>query len=327
MNLAVSVRGLAKSFGEVSALRGVDLDLPTGSLFGLCGPDGAGKTTWISLLATLRDPDAGEASVLGKSLPAEALALRPQLGYMPQRFSLYGDLTVNENLEFFSGLFGLRGHRKAERIATLLAFSGLGEFRKRLARDLSGGMKQKLALSCILLHEPPLLLLDEPTVGVDPVARREFWRMLRQLRDAGHTLLVSTPYMDEAGFCDRLAFLHEGRILAQGTPEELRQGYPHRLYRLTAGERPSSGTANASEPPSLKPLRYPVDRQPPDPCALLYAFGASLHAAVPADRDRGAAPLAEALEPHFPAAAPLQAEPVEPGLEDVLLSLLLDARP
>src|SRR5690606_26207447 len=234
MEDAIVIEGLAKDHAGEKALRGLDLRVPEACLFGLIGADGAGKSTMMNILATLSDPDAGRVRLLGKDLAAAYPSLRADIGYMPQRFSLYQDLSVAENLDFFADIFGLGGDAKKNRIAHLLAFAGLEAFRKRRAGLLSGGMKQKLALACTLVHHPKLLLLDEPTVGVDPVARREFWILLKSLRDSGITLVVSTPYMDEAALCDALALLRDGSILAQGPPSRFLAAYPYRLYRVEA---------------------------------------------------------------------------------------------
>src|SRR4051812_36299229 len=202
MDPAVSIRGLSKDHAGERALRGLSLDVPDPSLFGIIGADGAGKSTLMNILATLADPDSGTARILGRDLAEEFPSIRSDIGYMPQRFSLYQDLSVLENLDFFADIFGIAGQAKRDRMRELLAFAGLAEFTGRRAGQLSGGMKQKLALACTLVHRPRLLLLDEPTVGVDPVARRDFWTMLKALRRDGVTLMVSTPYMDEAALCD-----------------------------------------------------------------------------------------------------------------------------
>jgi ABC-2 type transport system ATP-binding protein len=218
---AVSIRALSKDHAGERALRGLSLEVPDPCLFGIIGADGAGKSTLMNILATLSDPDSGDARILGSDLAQEFRAIRSEIGYMPQRFSLYQDLSVLENLDFFADIFGIGGGAKRDRMRELLAFAGLAPFTGRRAGQLSGGMKQKLALACTLIHRPRLLLLDEPTVGVDPVARRDFWSMLKALRKEGVSLMVSTPYMDEAALCDAVMLLHEGSILAQGSPAGL----------------------------------------------------------------------------------------------------------
>jgi ABC-2 type transport system ATP-binding protein len=229
VNPAIAARGLTRTFALPGnppppprvAVDALTFAVAPGEVFGLLGPDGAGKTTTLRLLTGLIDPSSGEAEVAGAPLPRLEEA-RERIGYMSQRFGLYEDLTVDENLRFFGDLMGVTGAVFAERRARLLAFSGMTPFGGRLAGDLSGGMKQKLGLSCALLHTPEVLFLDEPTNGVDPVSRRDFWRILAELRGQGVTILVSTSYLDEAERCDRLGFLHRGRLLAQGTPGEVR---------------------------------------------------------------------------------------------------------
>jgi ABC-type multidrug transport system ATPase subunit len=259
MSNAIEIMGLAKDHAGEKALRGLDLVVPDPCLFGIIGADGAGKSTLMNILATLTDQDSGHVTMLNFDLARHFPSIRARIGYMPQRFSLYQDLSVLENLDFFADIFGIHGKEKIARMDHLLEFAGLGPFRKRRAGFLSGGMKQKLALACTLIHEPNLLLLDEPTVGVDPVARRDFWVMLKSLRARGITMLVSTPYMDEAALCDQIILLHEGAILAQGTPAKLLTDYPYRLYRIEAGE-PIPGAAHSA---GRTTLTYPGDQAPP----------------------------------------------------------------
>lgn len=223
---------LRKSYGPTPALQGLSLTVPAGQICGLIGPDGAGKTTAMRIVCGLLRPDSGHATVLGHDCTRESPAIKPHLGYMPQRFSLYPDLTVAENLRFFADMFGVGGAERTTREAELMAFSQLGSFRDRRAGHLSGGMKQKLALSCTLIHTPDVLILDEPTTGVDPVSRREFWRILRELAGRGLALLVSTPYMDEAGLCDMVILMHAGQAIARGTPAEVALSFPRRLLEV-----------------------------------------------------------------------------------------------
>jgi ABC-2 type transport system ATP-binding protein len=223
---AVDVKGLSKSFGKGSerreALKHVSLQIPVGSMTALIGPDGAGKTTLLRLLAGILTPQAGEIHVLGHRLPQDALALQSKIGYMPQHFGLYEDLTVEENLTLFADLHGIPHAEREGRFADLLTMTALGPFRKRLAGQLSGGMKQKLGLACTLVHPPQLLLLDEASVGVDPISRRELWSIIRrQVEEQKVTVLLSTAYMDEAERCDHVLLLHEGEVLAQGGPAQL----------------------------------------------------------------------------------------------------------
>ena len=242
---AVVVRNLSKSFGKGAAsrdaLKNVSLQLPVGSMTALIGPDGAGKTTLLRLLAGILTPVTGEIYVLDHPLPKEALALQSQIGYMPQRFGLYEDLTVEENLTLFADLHGIPHETREGRFAELLTMTALGPFRKRLAGQLSGGMKQKLGLACTLIHPPQLLLLDEASVGVDPISRRELWSIIQQqVADQKVTVLLSTAYMDEAERCDHVILLHEGEILAQGNPAQLAaplQGHAFVLEDVPAASR------------------------------------------------------------------------------------------
>jgi ABC-2 type transport system ATP-binding protein len=236
--VAIRVDDLHKSYGGTPALAGVSFEVREGEMFGLIGPDGAGKTTLMRILATLIDAGAGAAEVLGRSVSREPGKIREAVGYMPQQFSLYQDLSVAENMRFFADLFGVSAEGRKKRTAELLDFSRLGPFVKRRAGALSGGMKQKLALSCALIHTPRLLLLDEPTTGVDPVSRRDFWEMLGRLREEGVTILVSTPYMNEAALCGRMVFIHKGRILAGGTADEITQLFAGEVYSLSGPHLP-----------------------------------------------------------------------------------------
>ena len=216
MNPVIDTQHLCKCYGAVKALQDISLNIQQGELFGLIGPDGAGKTTLFRILTTLLNADSGEASVLGYDVQNEFRCIRREIGYMPGRFSLYQDLTVEENLNFFATIFQTTIEEHYDQIREI--YEQIAPFRKRRAGALSGGMKQKLALCCALIHSPKILFLDEPTTGVDPVSRKEFWVMLKRLRDKGITILVSTPFMDEARKCDRIAFLYEGRIRGINTP-------------------------------------------------------------------------------------------------------------
>lgn len=231
----VVAEGLTRRFGAVTAVDGVSLSVAPGETFGVLGPDGAGKTTLFRLLATLLVPDAGRARVLGLDPVADLWALRAQLGYMPGRFSLYPDLSVEENLAFFASVFGTTPVAQAHVIAPI--WRQLEPFRRRRADALSGGMKQKLALCCALVHAPRLLVLDEPTTGVDAVSRGEFWELLGRLRGDGLTILVSTPYMDEARQCDRVALMQGGRLLQVDRPAAIEAAYPRPLVAVTGGDR------------------------------------------------------------------------------------------
>src|ERR1043166_1035395 len=218
---AVSMQDLTKRFGDFVAVDRVSVDVAQGEIFGFLGPNGAGKSTTIRILCGLLSPTSGSASVGGYDVARDPETVRRNIGYMSQKFSLYDDLTVVENIDFFSGIYGVPAGRRAERRDYVLKMAGLEERRDSMTRLLSGGWKQRLALGCAILHDPPILFLDEPTSGVDPIARREFWDLIYQLSEAGHTVFVSTHYMDEAEYCHRLALMYHGRIIAMDTPDEL----------------------------------------------------------------------------------------------------------
>ena len=228
----IEINNLSKSYGKTKALDNVSFNVERGELFGLIGPDGAGKTTLFRLLTTLLTPNEGSATVDGRDIVKDYLNIRSAVGYMPGRFSLYPDLTVEENLEFFAALFGVTVKESYDFIAPI--YRQIEPFRKRRAGKLSGGMKQKLALSCALIHRPNVLFLDEPTTGVDAVSRREFWDMLSQLKTQEITILVSTPYMDEASRCDRIALCNEGHILGVNTPQNFVHDFNEMLYGIRA---------------------------------------------------------------------------------------------
>jgi ABC-2 type transport system ATP-binding protein len=232
---AVAVEGLTKRFAGNVALDRVSFTVAPGELFGFIGPDGAGKTTLFRILVTLLEPDAGRASVLGRDVVKDFRALRMRVGYMPGRFSLYPDLSVEENLRFFASVFGTTIAAERARIAPI--YSQLEPFKERRAAALSGGMKQKLALCCALVHRPEILILDEPTTGVDAVSRREFWELLGELKQGGLNVVVSTPYMDEARRCDRIALIHHGRLLAVDTPAGIVRAFDRPLLGVRARER------------------------------------------------------------------------------------------
>jgi ABC-2 type transport system ATP-binding protein len=232
----IQVRGLRKRFGDVDVIQGIDLSIEEGEIFGLIGPDGAGKSTLLRMLAGILAPSEGEISLRGINVVKDYEEVRSVVGYMPQTFGLYGPLTVEENLRAMARIRGVKGEEFKKRTARLYQFSGLGPFRDRRAAQLSGGMRQKLGLSCVLVHQPLILLLDEPTVGVDPVSRREFWEILHTLTAQGTTILISTPYLEEAERCHRIAFLHEGRILEVLDPRELKRFFPYASCDIYAPE-------------------------------------------------------------------------------------------
>ncbi|MDE5858343.1 MAG: ABC transporter ATP-binding protein, partial [Muribaculaceae bacterium] len=232
MNSVVKIKNLSHKYGSTVALDDISLEVERGELFGIIGPDGAGKSTLYRILATLLNPDKGEVYVAGLNALTDYKKIRTKIGYMPERFSLYQDLTVNENLKFYASLFGVSVKENYDLIAPI--FGQLERFPNRRAGALSGGMKQKLALSCALIHRPEILLLDEPTTGVDAVSRSEFWDMLSQLRQAGITILVSTSYMDEATRCERIAMINKGKILDTNSPVNLVDNLNENLYCAAA---------------------------------------------------------------------------------------------
>lgn len=259
MKNAIDIQGITKKYGNLTALDNVTLSVPEGMMFGLIGPDGAGKTTLYKILTTLLSPDAGTATVAGLDAVKDYKRIRAEIGYMPERFSLYPDLTVNENLNFFASLFGVRVKDNYDLIAPI--FNQLAKFPNRRAGALSGGMKQKLALGCALIHHPKVLLLDEPTTGVDAVSRSEFWDMLATLKEKGITILVSTSYMDEAQRCERIALIDKGRILDVNNPTNLVEGLGENLYNASAKDMY----------PLLEALKSLPDVK------NCYTFGATLH--------------------------------------------------
>jgi ABC-2 type transport system ATP-binding protein len=303
---AVSLSALGKRFGDVVALEDVTLDVRAGELFGLIGPDGAGKTTLFRLLTTLQLPDSGSASVLGLDIVKDHRAIRSRIGYMPGRFSLYPDLSVAENLGFFASVFGTTPEEGARLIAPI--YSQIAPFAGRRAGALSGGMKQKLALCCALVHRPELLLLDEPTTGVDAVSRREFWDLLETLRAEGLTIVASTPYMDEAVRCERVALIQRGRILDVADPRMIGARFGRPLLAVRSAERM----------PLLRALRALPDTH------SVFPFGDAVHyASARTGRDAPAvgAELQRALAEQGIHDA--EVTPIEAGIEDMFMELML----
>ena len=230
MTKSVIIQNLSKSYPDTKALDGLTCEINSGEIFGFIGPDGAGKTTLFRILTSLLIPDEGTATVDGDDVVKDYKSIRAKVGYMPGKFSLYQDLTVEENLKFFAGVFKTTIAENYHLIEGI--YKQIEPFKHRLAGKLSGGMKQKLALSCALIHKPNVLFLDEPTTGVDAVSRKEFWEMLHQLKSTGLTIIVSTPYMDEAALCDRVALLQNGKILSIASPEEIVAEFPHKLFSI-----------------------------------------------------------------------------------------------
>jgi ABC-2 type transport system ATP-binding protein len=299
---AIAFENVSKSFNGLHALDEVSLAVPRGQVFGLIGPDGAGKTTAIRIMATLLLPDSGRASVLGFDVKSSPFEIKRRIGYMPQNFSLYRDLTVMENVEFYAGIYKVEKKLLKERVEKLLDFTGLKPFTNRIADALSGGMKQKLALACSLIHEPELVLLDEPTTGVDPVARRQFWKILDGLVANGMTVLVSTPYMDEAERCHRIAFMNKGKIVKEGLVDELRTPQGWKLLVITG--------------PNVRELAQMVKKAE----GVLFAqpLGNSLRVQVKENMDL------RALRNQLPQSANYRVEELKPSLEDVFANILSD---
>ncbi len=232
--MSITLNNISKSYGQTKALNAISFDVDGGELFGLIGPDGAGKTTLFRILTTLLVADEGQATVVGYDVLKDYKSIRNLVGYMPGKFSLYQDLSVAENLNFFATIFGTTLDENYDLIKEI--YSQIEPFKERRAGKLSGGMKQKLALCCALIHKPKVLFLDEPTTGVDPVSRTEFWDMLKRLQQKGITILVSTPYMDEASLCDRIALITNGKILKVDTPSAIMAAFPTRIYKVRASE-------------------------------------------------------------------------------------------
>jgi ABC-2 type transport system ATP-binding protein len=235
--LAIQAENLTRDFGPVTAVDRLNLSVEKGEIFGLVGPDGSGKTTIMRLFSGILRPTSGEAWVLGHAITKEAEPLKDKIGYMAQRFALYGDLTVMENIHFYADLYSVSKRERIPRIERLLAFSNLTAFQDRLAQNLSGGMKQKLGLACALVHTPEILFLDEPTNGVDPVSRRDFWRILYDLLREGVTIFVSTAYLDEAERCHRIGLMHQGRLLSLGSPREVKNWMKGDLWEVRCEQR------------------------------------------------------------------------------------------
>jgi ABC-type multidrug transport system ATPase subunit len=301
MTPALLAEGLTTRYGSVEALREISFSVSKAELFGVIGADGAGKTTLFRILATLILPDSGRATVLGLDTVNSYREIRTRIGYMPGRFSLYQDLSVEENLSFFATVFGTTVEENHDMIRDI--YVQLEPFRTRRAGQLSGGMKQKLALCCALVHRPELLLLDEPTTGVDAVSRQEFWQMLARLKQQGITILVSTPYMDEASLCDRVAFMQEGRLLAIDTPLGITRLFSKPLFAIRAPDKHRL----------IKELRAY------EHAASVYAFGSSVHYT-----DARPSPAPSELEAYLTSRGigDVHVERIEPGIEDTFMALM-----
>jgi ABC-2 type transport system ATP-binding protein len=291
-----------KTFGQFVAVDHVSLDIPKGEIFGFLGPNGAGKSTTIRVLCGLLTPTSGRASVSGFDVATQAEDIRRNIGYMSQKFSLYDDLTVEENIDFFSGMYQVPRDRRAARKQYVLDMAGLHDRRTSMTRVLSGGWKQRLALGCAILHDPPVLFLDEPTSGVDPIARGDFWNLIHDLSKTGHTIFVSTHYMDEAEYCHRLALMYRGKVIALGTPAELKSNLTdHALMRLETGAildtmRALEGLQGVSE---------------------VAVFGSGLHVTLD-DEAAGSARIRQALAGQHIEVKRL--ERIQPSMEDVFVA-------
>lgn len=298
----IETRSLVKHFGPVRALDGLDLTISRGELFGLVGPDGAGKTTALRILSGIMDPTSGEAFMGGISVTRKPEAVKEKIGYMSQRFGLYEDLTVMENILFYADLYEVpRGERPAK-IERLLGFSNLTPFKERLAGALSGGMKQKLGLACALIHTPQILLLDEPTNGVDPVSRRDFWRILYDLLKEGVTILITTAYLDEAERCGRVGLLNEGKLIVVDTPKNIKNSLGAPMVEITTQSARAAERVIRNSPGVLR----------------VTAYGDRLHVALES-MDRLADTLAVMRANNLPVAG---AREITPSLEDMFISLV-----
>jgi ABC-2 type transport system ATP-binding protein len=301
---AVEMENLAKTFGSFVAVDYVSLKVRKGEIFGFLGPNGAGKSTTIRMLCGLLTPTSGTASVNGFSVATEPELIRRNIGYMSQKFSLYDDLTVEENIDFFMGMYGVPKEKRVERKEYVLRMAEITERRQAMTRTLSGGWKQRLALGCAILHEPPILFLDEPTSGVDPIARRAFWALIRDLSEAGHTIFVSTHYMDEAENCHRLALMYRGKVIALGAPAVLKQELKsHHIFQLDSSD--PLGTMRA-----LEGMTGVHD---------VAVFGGGLHVTVD-DPARADASIRAALEAKGIELKRL--EQIQPSMEDVFVAMI-----
>ncbi|HEY7678913.1 MAG TPA: ABC transporter ATP-binding protein [Terriglobia bacterium] len=301
---AVQVKALERRFGRFTAVNRISFEVARGEVFGFLGPNGAGKSTTIRMLCGILAPTGGEGTVAGLDLRTEAEQIKARIGYMSQRFSLYEDLTVEENIDFFSGIYGIPTETRGARKQWVLEMADLLPHRRSRTAALSGGWKQRLALGCALLHEPPILFLDEPTSGVDPLSRRRFWDLINQLSEQGVTVLVTTHYMDEAEHCDRIALIYRGELIASGTPEELRQGTVAGDILEVVTERPADALREVEAAPAVRR-------------ASLY--GNALHVAV-----RNASEAAPAIRARLEGGgfSVERIEVIPPSMEDVFVSLV-----
>jgi len=301
---ALEIRDLVKTFGDFVAVDHVSFRVDKGEIFGFLGPNGAGKSTVIRMLCGLLTPTSGYGEVAGFDVAQQPEEIRKNIGYMSQKFSLYDDLTVEENIDFFSRIYGVPKHSRAERKEYVLRMAGLQDRRTSLTRLLAGGWKQRLALGCAIVHSPRILFLDEPTSGVDPIARRSFWDLIYQLAEAGHTILVTTHYMDEAEYCHRLALIYRGKLIALGLPEALKRDlHSHKLLQLDTSDLLGTMRTVEAEPGVLD----------------VAVFGAGLHVTVD-DLASATERVRRALEQKHIEIRRL--EPIQPSMEDVFVGLI-----
>ena len=300
---AIEVRGLTRRFGAFVAVSDLTFDVRQGEIFGFLGSNGAGKSTTIRMLCGLLRPTAGAARVGGIDVGRDPEAVKQRIGYMSQRFSLYEKLTVDQNINFFGGIYGLSDERLAARRAFVLDMAGLGGRESTLTHDLSAGWRQRLSLGCAILHEPPIVFLDEPTSGVDPLSRRRFWRLIKELARGGTTVLVTTHYLDEAEHCDRIAIIHAGRLAALGTPAELKDLFSDRLILEIRAPNPVEAMHRLDEIPEIEKTSI---------------FGTSVHAIL-GTRDISPATIAARLRD---AGIEAEIKVVDPSLEDVFLDVV-----
>ncbi|HYK90917.1 MAG TPA: ABC transporter ATP-binding protein [Acidobacteriota bacterium] len=303
---AVQVKDLVKCFGDFYAVDHVSFEVKRGEIFGFLGPNGAGKSTTIRMLCGLLTPTSGRATVGGFDISTEAETLRNHIGYMSQKFSLYDDLSVEENIDFFSGIYRVPREKRRERKEYVLRMAGLQDRRNSITRILPGGWKQRLALGCAILHQPPILFLDEPTSGVDPIARRGFWSLIYQLSDAGHTIFVSTHYMDEAEYCHRLALMYRGKIIALGIPPALKKQMRDRALMSLDSTDPLESMK------VLEKVEGIID---------VAVFGGGLHLAVQ-DPASAEASIRQALLGR--GIDILRLETIQPSMEDVFVAMIED---
>jgi ABC-2 type transport system ATP-binding protein len=299
----IEIKGASRRFGKLPAVQSFDIAVAEGEIFGLLGPDGAGKTTTLRMLAGLIDPDSGSVKVAGLEVRGNIDAVKDQIGYMAQRFGLYGDLTVEENMYFYSDLFGLPVAERDRLMVEFLDMTRMTPFRARAAAKLSGGMKQKLALMCTLLHKPRVLFLDEPTNGVDPLSRRDFWTILKNLSAGGMTIFVTTSYLDEAERCDRIGLMNKGRLIRVDTPAVLRESWAPYCFAVDTEDR--------------RGARHRLQTMP----GVLASepAGADLHVYLDPDHSNAAQIRSDLAEAGF---APVEFRPIDPSLEDVFIAAI-----